>query len=184
MDPNVEFRSATEIVPGLWLGNQASSRDVEFLKNIDVVINCSKHIPFEPTSNTFKIRLSVNDPGPPPSHRTYDGDLSKYDSKDDQVVMIKSLDALTGYIAKMRKNNARILIHCHAGAQRSAAVMAAYLIKHINWKVPSNTLIDPLQLRRAKFKKVVEFIVKKRPVAFGGGRAMSFRPALIRYFDL
>lgn len=192
-DPNVLFQSATEIAPGLWLGNQASSQNTEFLKQIDVVINCTKHIPFVPIKRTLKIRLPVNDPGPPPLRQlngemseTYEGDLSKYNTKDDQVIMIKSLDMLIADIAKLRKRGARILIHCHAGAQRSAAVMAAYLVKHMQWHVPTESTkpITPVQLRRAKFAKVVDFIVKKRPVAFYGGKGMSFRPALIRYLDL
>ena len=37
---------ASEIIPNLWLGNILDSRNKTFMKDIDVVINCSKNIPF------------------------------------------------------------------------------------------------------------------------------------------
>jgi hypothetical protein len=183
-DPNVLFRSANEIAPGLWLGNQAASQDLDFLKQIDVVINCTKHIPFAEIPRLIKIRIPINDPGPPVDSPTYEGNLNQYSPKDDQIILLQVLDYIVATIAKMRSKNKRVLIHCHAGAQRSAAVMAAYLVKHATWAEPIVAGISPVQKRRAKFASVVSYIVKKRPVAFYGGKEMSFRPALVRYFDL
>ena len=38
--------SACEIITDLWLGNIRDSRNAEFINKVDVVINCSKKIPF------------------------------------------------------------------------------------------------------------------------------------------
>ena len=51
---------ATQIIPNLWLGNILDSRNNEFLKNIDVVINCSTNIPFY-SKETINLRIKVED---------------------------------------------------------------------------------------------------------------------------
>ena len=51
---------ATQIIPNLWLGNIIDSRNSEFLKQIDVVINCSTNIPFY-SKDTQNIRIRVED---------------------------------------------------------------------------------------------------------------------------
>lgn len=173
IDWNQRVVSAHEIMPGLWIGNQAAALDPEFLTKIDVVINASKHIPFG-SDSTINIRVPVNDPGPV---RIVDH-LWK-----DQDIMLEHLDDVVEKIWKHRKSGKRVLIHCHAGAQRSAAIMTAYFIKHGAWsKVPKSFgSLSPIDLRMLKFETSARILVKKRPVAFFGGRSVNFRPALLKW---
>lgn len=182
MDNNEKFTSATEIASGLWLGNQAASQNLVFLKDIDVIINCTKHIPFRigVKEQMIKIRVPLNDPGPPISNF-----ISTTDPNDDQVIMTKTLPGLTKDIAAFRKHGKRILIHCHAGAQRSAAMMAAYLALYASWKLPPPEYgYNIHQLRRIKFRQVRDIIISKRPIAFHGGLSVNFQPALNRFLLL
>lgn len=181
MDQHSLFASATEIAPGFWLGNQAASQNQELLRLVDVVINCTKTIPFASSDpKKIRIRIPVNDPGPPTEQ--YNDDLSKYNPKDDQVIMIKILPRIVNVIHKCRKQGKTVLVHCHAGAQRSAAITAAYFTVYALWKSPTD--VDPKLSRHAKFNAVLDMIVKKRPIAFAGGFSVNFKPALVRYLKL
>ena len=84
---------ASEIIPNLWLGNILDSRNKTFMKDIDVVINCSKNIPFY--SKTAKnVRIKVDD------------DLQK----EEIINMYKYLDNATELIHKfLLENNLNIL---------------------------------------------------------------------------
>ena len=104
---------ANEILTNLWLGNIIDSRNIDFLNNIDIVINCSKNIPFSNKQNQ-QIRIKVDD------------NLEK----NEIVNMYKYLDAITEYIHKSLVNSKRIFVHCYAGKQRSATVICAYLMKY------------------------------------------------------
>ena len=51
--------NAHEIIPRLWLGNVKASMDEDFIrqKNIGVVFNCTKNLPFSPI---IPIKYRVN----------------------------------------------------------------------------------------------------------------------------
>ena len=51
---------ATQILNGLWLGNIIDSKNLEFLEEIDIIINASTDIPFV-SDKTKNIRVSVKD---------------------------------------------------------------------------------------------------------------------------
>jgi protein-tyrosine phosphatase len=131
--------NADEIIPNLWLGNFNSSRDINFLKNnhIEVIINCTKDLPFAELSGIYKYRVPVHD-----------------NLEADEIT------AMTGWLGKIlpiidghyRKNRA-ILIHCAAGMQRSAIVMLSYLYRY-----QSSDQQNP--------KVVYNLIRKKRPITF------------------
>ena len=106
---------ANEILTNLWLGNIIDSRNTDFLNNIDIVINCSKNIPFSNKKN-HQIRIKVDD------------NLEK----NEIVNMYKYLDAITEYIHKSLINSKRIFVHCYAGKQRSATVICAYIMKYLD----------------------------------------------------
>ena len=177
-DPNELFLSTSEILPGFYIGNQRASTDVKFLSKIDVIVNCTKHIKF--TKLTGKkhiyIRIPVNDPGNS-DHLSID-DLS---DNDDQVIMLKYMPIVIELIAHYRKQGKRVLVHCHAGMQRSCIIAAAYIICYGQWAAP--TLTDR-QFRIAKTERVIRLLVNKRPVAFNGGLSVNFRPALLRFMKL
>ena len=51
---------ANEILSGLWLGNILDAKNLEFINSIDIVINCSKDIPFL-SKDTKNIRVPIDD---------------------------------------------------------------------------------------------------------------------------
>jgi len=170
-DHNKDVNSAHEIMPGLWLGNQSASQDQKFLQDIDVVVNATKHIPFAP-GDRIKIRVAVNDPGP---IRVIDR------LTNDQEIMIRELPNVVNQIWGHRKAGRSVLIHCHAGAQRSAAIMAAYLVQYGVW---TSSKLPKRNLTIMKLNSAIDLLIKKRPVAFFGGRSVNFKPALLAHFRL
>ena len=127
--------NANQILPRLWLGNKSASVDMEFLQrnSITVVFNCTKNLPFSSTI-TKKYRVPIDD--------------------NLEEIEIANLEKWAPEIVyKIRKEYAAgrtILIHCHAGIQRSAAVMAMTLIVLLG---------EPLS-------NIMAYIRSKRPVAF------------------
>tara|TARA_B100000925_G_C21944001_1_gene445889 strand:+ start:369 stop:809 length:441 start_codon:yes stop_codon:yes gene_type:complete len=105
---------ACEIITNLWLGNIIDSRNIEFLKSIDVVVNCTKNLPFNHNLNK-QIRICVDD------------NLEKQEI----VNMYKYLDNITDTINGLLTKGKTIFVHCYAGKQRSATVICAYLMKYL-----------------------------------------------------
>jgi atypical dual specificity phosphatase len=113
---------ATQIIPNLWLGNIIDSRNSEFLKQIDVVINCSTNIPFY-SKDTQNIRIRVED------------NLEKEEIEN----MFKYLDNTADFLHKTLLENKAIFVHCYAGKQRSATVICAYLMKYLKLSYKDTT---------------------------------------------
>jgi protein-tyrosine phosphatase len=176
MDPNEYVTSVTEIMPGLFLGNQHSSEDPDILKRVSIVVNCTKHIKFTDSSK-INIRIPVNDPGNSDHLR-----IDALADSDDQKIMLKALIPVIELIAKYRKRGAGVLVHCHAGMQRSAVVVACYLIRYGYWVAPHD--LTDRQFRIAKMEKIISLLIKKRPVVFNGGLSINFQPALLRFMKL
>jgi dual specificity phosphatase 12 len=126
---------ANEILPRLWLGDYHASQDETFLRSqhIDVVFNCTKDVPFVPWVE-HKYRVPVDD-------NLEEGE-------------IRNLELWSGEIAlkimQHFKSGHRILVHCWAGRQRSAASVAFFLILY----------------RGMRTEEVIPFIKSKRAVAF------------------
>ena len=104
-----------EIIPNLWLGNIKIAQNNTFFEkyNIDCVINCSNDIPFY-SNYTKNIRIAVND-------NLKSSEIDKMYS-----YLHKACDIINKYLSL----NKKILVHCYAGKQRSACVIAAFLIKY------------------------------------------------------
>jgi rhodanese-related sulfurtransferase len=128
-----------EIVPHLYLSNYTDAKDVPY---DFFVINCSKDLPI--VNSKYGTRLAVND------------DLRK-ESID---VMTRNIPLMIRYIEEHVNKGHNVLVHCAAGQQRSAAVVAAYLIKTKGFSVD----------------KSVEFVKSKKPDAFLTG--VNFRESL------
>lgn len=111
------FRSkhANMIDNNLWIGDIYSSRNRKFItdNNIKLIINCSNNIRFIDIPEIKKIRINVGDNN---SIRTNN-------------IMYKNLEPVTNLIEKYLANNKGVLIHCIFGIQRSATIVAAYLMK-------------------------------------------------------
>ncbi len=145
--------SADEILPGLFVGNWAASQSQSFLKNnyIKLVVNATANIPNAFSKELAYVRVPVNDPGSNPG------------TCKDVRLMKFYLPKVISIIQKARKHGYSILVHCHAGMQRSACIVAAYL----------------LATGRAKtVNDAVHMLVEKRKVAFNGGANVNFKSAL------
>jgi len=131
---NVPEKDVSEVIPNLWLGNIKSAYNKEFLN-----------------ANKIKNILTVMD--------EFDNKY-KYDDityivfpiKDTDVCtrnIISTFDVATFYILNSIKNNEAILIHCKRGHHRSAAIVAAFIIKYL----------------KVDFQSTIAYINKLRPCA-------------------
>lgn len=150
-----------EILPRLYLGDYIASSHELFLKErkISFIVNVTKHIPnyFEATGEIEYIQIPVEDNLEP----TEIQELYRQ-----AVEWIPQIDA-----AYMQNPEQSILFHCHAGQQRSAALMVMFMMYHFQKKTHR-----PYASRDAIF-----YVTSKRPVAFQGGRYINFQEAIQRY---
>ena len=140
--------SATEIIPNLWLGNSIIAKNKNFFEtnHIVVSINCTKDT-IENERSKKMLKLSVSDSL----------------EKEDIIKMYNLLDKTCDYIYKHLKTYNGIIVFCYAGKQRSATVIAAYLIKY-----GKMSLIEAIQTIRTK-----------RQIAFTPG--INFQEALVKF---
>lgn len=126
---------ANEILPGLWLGNGKAALDKHFLErnSIVTVFNCTKDILFADTIRR-QYRVPVDD--------------------NLQTAEIRNMELwsfeIVAKLAKELNAGHKTLVHCAAGMQRSAAVMAMYLIA----------------TRQMTTDQAIAYIKEKRPIAF------------------
>ena len=108
-----------KIINNIYLGNYNDSMNNDFINDFNLIINCSKDLPFNSNinNNIKKIRISIND------------DLSKQSNID----LYNYLSYITNVIHQYNNNNKKIFIYCYAGKQRSPSIIAAYLIKYYNF---------------------------------------------------
>jgi len=141
---------ANLIIPRIWLGNFKASQDVMFLKTnqISVVFNCTKDLPFQLAVKTQMYRLPVDD---------------NLDPVEIRNMSLWSYEAVQKLIAEYNTGK-HILVHCAAGMQRSAALVAMFLIAHY----------------RTHFVDAAVYIKKRRPIAFFPGANFG---AAIKEFD-
>jgi len=107
--------SQNEIIENLWLGDNLSSLDNNFLqsKNIKLVFNCTKDLPFT-NLDIQKIRIPIED------NR----------SNESNEMLLEKFNEYYDLIDNNLNNG--ILVHCYAGCQRSATLVALYLMKKNN----------------------------------------------------
>lgn len=124
-----------QIVPNLWLGNLKGASDVNFIKNknIKAIVNCTIDYPFY-FDWIQQYRVPVNDNRNPQN-------MGK---------MFQYLDETVESIHKHIRRNEPVFVHCYFGAQRSATVVVAYIMKKFNLSK----------------NKAIEFVKQKRPIIF------------------
>ena len=172
-DPQKYIDSYNEILPGLYLGNEATSQSAYFMKThqIGAVVNATSHIPNKFVGQGIKyFRIPVQDPG------------KEMPFEDPNVTILASkLLPATAFIHANRRAGRAVLVHCHAGVQRSCAVVVAYIVKYVmkckDLKCYPHCSADDI------LEGPIKFVVKHRPVAFWNGKKVHFRKAL-EYFAM
>lgn len=108
------FFPAKQIIPNLWIGSEGDSRNMSFYNThrIRFVVNATGSIPFRAPPDVRTYRIPVDD------------DPSEND------VMLRHFPIVVLEIDDVLSHGNGVLVHCRAGMQRSAAVVAAYLM----WK--------------------------------------------------
>lgn len=130
--------AASEILPGLWIGDRLAAGDAIWLreKNITAVINCTRSQEFSKEAHLKQaLRVPVRDNLEPAEiHK-----MGKY---------------LGPVVAKIQEwlPNHNVLVHCYAGRQRSSAVIIAYLLKH-GGGLELDEIIELLQSKRTTICK-------------------------------
>ncbi len=105
-----------EIIPNLYLGNAIAAE--KYSNNFDIIINVTPNIPFY-SKSTKNIRISVND------------DLTN----NSNLILAVESEKILPYLNEYLKNKKKVLIHCRAGMQRSATLVASYLIRYKNYDI-------------------------------------------------
>lgn len=128
--------NADQILPNLWLGNALAAKNQNFLTKNDIkyVINVSCNIPNYFHGSLTYLNISIND--------------------DDVTIsdVSKIFEITNNFIYQAYKNNDAVLVHCKRGHHKSAAVVAAFLIKHL--KMDADTAIRYINsLRRNTFTR-------------------------------
>lgn len=146
---------ATRILDGLWVGNQRSAASERFIADnrIGAILNCTANVPnhFAANPSIQYLRIPVHDTA----------------AKRDIGKFLRYLPAACEFIYRVRVvEGLPLLIHCHAGKQRSAAVVVAFLIKFYNY-TPHNA---------------VNFLLRKKPDVFHNGRNVNFALALNQWY--
>lgn len=98
--------NAVEIFPGLWLGDKHIIENINFFKEKDItcIINCEDDKKLDNIYESEWIRISFN-----------------------QDIYGQILHIIT-YIHKLLNKNKSIIIYCQTGRQKSATIIAAYII--------------------------------------------------------
>jgi protein tyrosine/serine phosphatase len=141
---------ANEIVSRLWLGNKQAAADESWLKqhNVTVVFNCTKTLPFANGVRRM-YRVPVDD-----------------NLEAEEIFNMGAWAAETQTkLVREYKAGRTILVHCHAGMQRSAAVVAMFLITMTGMTAD----------------EAIAFVKSKRPVAFFP--AVNFEKAIREWDD-
>jgi hypothetical protein len=144
-----DIPDAHEIVPGIWLGNRKAALNDRWLKqnNISVVFNATKDLPFSPSIKK-QYRIPVDDNLQPQEIRN----MTQWSHE-------------TVYKVLEEKNRGnKILIHCAAGMQRSAAIVAMYLIS----------------TRGISWHQAITYIQGIRPIAFRPNP--NFKDSIIEFY--
>lgn len=157
----------------LWLGNYKSALDLEFLvkNNISVIINCSPDIPFiyEVMDPEQLCQKNKNFCG---LRQLETFRIPVFDSllEHDINLMEHYLPTVLHFIIKHLFKQHNILVHCHQGAQRSSAIIAAVLYVLNDNKIH---MID-----------IIHYIRKHRPRVFAYGFRINFQKSLENYFNI
>ena len=136
------FDNSHEIIDGLWLGNIAAAEDVIDLKKKGIK----------------KILTVMNQDGP--NYKSEDGFIHK------KIAIIdlsnQNIIKYFGECLNFINGEEKVLVHCMAGASRSATIVVAYLM----WK------------EKMKYKDAMDFVKQKRFIIYPN---LGFRDQLKKF---
>lgn len=131
----------TERKNGLWLGNIESGQDESFIRqnNIKTIFNITRKGYYESSGVTY-IQVPLSDADTPAEIKKFLATINP---------LIESMHN------ELKKNS--VLVHCEMGMQRSAAVVAAYLMKYYGMS-PDDAVQFIRDRRIVAFKTRVTFL--------------------------
>lgn len=137
------------ITTHLYLGSIESLKDSS---KFALIVNCTKTIEFpEKTQSTqIFLRIPVNDDP----------------TEGDSLLRFITATQVLEKIHYCRVTFRQVLVHCHAGMQRSCAIVACYLMKYYKMNV----------------QEAMAYIKKHRPIAFYHGA--TFMNAMTKFHKL
>lgn len=170
------FASSSLIVPNLWLGDINAAHDYEFIKKnkIDIIINCTKDLPFITEVNDEAKDLEIDYYRLPVDDSLLEKDF---------ILMQHCFDMVLPTILEKYKEGKHILVHCFVGKQRSAIFMAALLKSMLDNGIKIDGLEKNLDSKK-EFDNIVNFILSKRYHAFTFGYRINFKKSYERYFKI
>lgn len=139
--------NATEIECGLFIGGETESLPAN-CTSYTLIVNCTQDLPFSPNvPDGARIRIPVKD----------------IDDPNQQTIMADTLinTNILHTIFDTLQAGGRVLVHCRMGQQRSAAVIAAYI----------------MYSRKVDIKDAIRTVTLLRACAFFGGH-VNFMTAL------
>jgi protein tyrosine/serine phosphatase len=173
--------SVDEIIPNIWLGNYRAAIDLDFLRKnkINFILNCT---PNTPLFNEIYTREELKKLQKIETYRIpVDDSLMEKDF----ILMEKYFKIIIPLLLrKYTIEKKRILIHCHAGKQRSAIVVAALLkvlLDKQHLKLPE---IPKTNCPKEQFRNIYNYLLEKRPQVFTYGLRINFEPTYQRFFKI
>lgn len=132
------------ILSHLYIGGIDSLKSASLFRYI---VNCTRHIPSIPTIETTRIAV--------------------HDDPEESINLLNDVDKthVLEKIHNARLKGRNVLVHCHAGMQRSCAIVAMYLMKYYS--------MTP--------EDVFRFLPTKRTIAFLPHP--TFRKAIYDFYD-
>ena len=132
-----------KVTERIWLGSMWDANDVDWLRRTGIthVVNCAQpNDRFERvTAQAAGIRGVLV--------------LDAEDAPDYPILHLHSNAVKTFMNHVLAEPDTKVLIHCMAGVNRSAALVLAYMSYH-----------EDLEVRRSKFLHIYEHVLKQRPI--------------------
>ena len=142
----------TEVIPFLFVGCELDSRK-GYVDAYDIVVNCSKKIPFYTSASQTGLRVPLEDTG----------------DDEDNAVLDEVMPWLCPKIHAWLHEKKKVLIHCRMAQSRSCTVITAYLI----WRYASGKF--------RTLDEVTDFVRSRHKYAFCSG--LNYEHFLMNWFD-
>ena len=178
--------SVNQIIPNLWLGNYHSALDTNFLleNNIDFIINCTPNMPFI-QDELQKNELQKNDLEKLSNIETFRIPVNDSLLEKDIILMEQYFKIIIPLLLRkytIEKKN--ILIHCYAGKQRSAIIVAALLKILLDYNYIKLTEVPNDLEKHKQFQYICNYMLLKRSQVFTYGFRINFEKTFQRFFNI